>query len=495
MDMMLYNKLHEKLGNDTLSSRWICMPGKIAVGFAKSGSDRTYAAISGRWMLDTWTGASPFKILTGFAPSVSRKGENELAKACNGNCWHEDNVWIDGWSVDLDEVGWKYGHGALPADRKGNGLSMHKRQQIGGTCWLNDPRGWKVLVSLDNMLRLVKSGGLGEDGKLAGQLRYAFSKDALLVVCKDWADSCKNIVDEDVILDVRKEVNSQLKSAPDPVKGKVYKRRSSSLLCIGKLPYQFFMSTLLDAWLLNSARTYIFETPYFKAWMKRNHVYDYVPRDSWQSISPFYSSNPGKCDRPTEALAQLKFPGVTLPWKDAAYKKRVSDVKNALSNERRWTFVDLGTLPTVSGKDEKNCYCCACVAQDWPSDGDTLKWLETKPSTWAMTTSEALVQPSSKRDIIGLPITNTVPKIKLWLSSQQKYGYSSHDTYELEITSDGVETMAKICEERAEFGNKFLAKLEELLPVENIYGSVNNWIEHLADELQNDRLARAIFCR
>jgi hypothetical protein len=112
-----------------------------------------------------------------------------------------------------------------------------------------------------------------------------------------------------------------------------------------------------------------------------------------------------------------------------------------------------------------------------------------------MTTSEALVQPSSKRDIIGLPITNTVPKIKLWLSSQQKYGYSSHDTYELEITSDGVETMAKICEERAEFGNKFLAKLEELLPVENIYGSVNNWIEHLADELQNDRLARAIFCR
>lgn len=224
MDNALLNGFSERLGTEK-AEKWLHVPKAVVVGRSKDGLK--LAAVSARWLKDSWTGKSQFEAWCGFAPSVSRSGTKEILKAASGLVEEVENVPTSGFKLSL----------ALNYSERieGKRRVRQTRQPIllpdftCSTCYasysmfnlyshpviaVEDPRGWAVMVSQAQVIKLMASRKCASEDRLElpGPLVYVFSKKGFTIDFPD-GELAGAAIDDKAVDIVRKEAASSKKAA------------------------------------------------------------------------------------------------------------------------------------------------------------------------------------------------------------------------------------------------------------------------------------------
>ena len=241
METALEEALSKRLGRRDMS-KWLHVPAEIVVGMAQQAG-AAGAAVSARWMKDTWTSDYAFKSWTGYAPSTSRSGQTEIMKAASGKVFSVANEPMSGFKLvnwqDEASDWWNDDSGCGVLDSKDRlCVSKVKRSEeayYDPVLVVEDPRGWRVMVAAQQVLRLLASSKQRLDGlELPGPLVYVFSRQGFTLDFPDGQTASKAILDKDL-----QEIVDSIKAkraAAEPKLGEVYVADSKRLMYIGKLP-------------------------------------------------------------------------------------------------------------------------------------------------------------------------------------------------------------------------------------------------------------------
>lgn len=224
MDNVLLKSFSEKFGIDYID-KWLHVPKAIVIGRSKEGSK--LAAVSIRWLKDTWTGKSTFESWCGFAPSVSRSGTKEIMKAASGLVEEIENVPTSGFKLSLtlncDEL--MEGRGAAHPTRQACLMPDCKYSTCGMSSdqfnsyskpvvAVEDPRGWAVMVSQAQVIKLMaaKACDSADRLELPGPLVYVFGKNGFTLDFPD-GELARAAIDDNGVDEVKKAAASSKKTA------------------------------------------------------------------------------------------------------------------------------------------------------------------------------------------------------------------------------------------------------------------------------------------
>lgn len=215
MDNVLLKSFGESFGTEEVAE-WLHVPKAVIVGRSKDGSK--LAAISARWLKDTWTGKSSFETWCGFAPSISKSGTKEVLKAASGLVEEVENVPTSGFklSLALNYSEFMQGRGAAQPTRQpilmpdctlsACGASFANRfAYTKPVIAVEDPRGWAVMVSQAQVVKLLAERACSSADRLElpGPLVYVFSKDGFTIDFPD-GELARAAIDDDGVDAVKK---------------------------------------------------------------------------------------------------------------------------------------------------------------------------------------------------------------------------------------------------------------------------------------------------
>ena len=256
MDNVLLKSFKERFGTNA-QEKWLHVPNSIVVGRSKNGSK--LAAISARWLKDSWPGKSTFEKWCGFAPSNSRQGTIEVLKAASGLVDEVENVPTSGFKLSL----------SLNCDEllEGRGAARPTRQPLLmpncalSTCGMSyayidtynkpviaveDPRGWAIMVSQAQVVKLMAARACSSADRLElpGPLVYVFNKCGFTIDFPD-GELARAAVDDNAVDEVKKSVVSQKKNAVLEV-GQIYTdvSKRTEMVYLGMFPQDLTSSQM-----------------------------------------------------------------------------------------------------------------------------------------------------------------------------------------------------------------------------------------------------------
>lgn len=335
MDICLEELLKKRFDGESCN-HWTHVPSKIIVGW--SDCESTSAAISARWMHDTWTSASMFKSWTGFLPSTSRSGATEILKAANGKIQDIDNVPTDGFKLvcrDSDELEDRTGCGMLlPNCDIAQPFKQGYREYKDAIVEVEDPRGWTFYMTVAQLVSLRSTYDkplIGLD--IPGPLVYVFTKYGFTVDFPDGKIAKNAMKDEDIL--ATKQAVVKTRKDFKPILGTIYVRDGVRLMSLGYTPKlnmsRKHVESVLDQHLVNTMEK-VMSTAYEK---KCNGMSGYC-----KTLLKQLMTNAVQWMKKGNAYA-------LFPWQDEDYVKAINSMKEQLDTNNLCTFVRLGEVRTT----------------------------------------------------------------------------------------------------------------------------------------------------